>query len=391
MSILSRLDEQPDGPCDRRNGIIFYDQISGIREELRKVDTASSGQLEEAKSTIFQRLNDITRIESENGAELLTALDGIRTQVKPISHDHAKIMNKLNDISATGRLIENHMQSCNTLEAISMDAMCRMFRAELISVVIPTMETYLDSYKANHSAQLEDIRKTLNQMVSDFGHFSVNKSTGDDQVENQSPAASFHDADVPNDAFAPRPPHPVKTTNKLFSAVKSVTPDSNHAVQKWNLLWRRTWTFRWPIGVTMIQVSLSRYRPPGTRRIFEAFVDPHSPVTRYSTYVSISFRPAPSLIIGRGISLTCKGQQDQRGFYQICPMLATFAVIPDDAEIFQCIERDDVDGLRVLFDAGLAAPTDRDVSHRSLLHVSTFFASNSGPQRMTVSASRNQW
>ena len=359
-------------PYDRRNGIEFYEQISGIRKDLGQIDTASSSQLEEAKSTIGQRLNDVIRIGSDSRAELQMALDGIRTLVKPISDNHAKVMDKLNDISTTTLSSERHMQSCNTLQATSTNAICRMLRAELTSVVMPTVEEHLNSYKANQNAQLESIRKSLDQIVSDFGHLSVDKNASlNEHGNNQSPEADPHDTELQNDAYVPHCRHPAKATDNLFDAFRPGPSDSNLVVQSWTLLWRRTWIFRWPIGVMIVHVSFSHCRSPGTRRTFEAFANAPPPLTRYSSFVSITFRPAPSFLIARGISLECTGQQDQRGFYQICPMLATFAIIPDDAEAIKCVIGDDVDGLRALFDAGLAAPTDRNDGLYSLLHVST--------------------
>ena len=322
---------------------------------------------------ISQRLNDVARLGSENRAELQIALDGIRTLVQPISDNQAEVRDKLNDISAMIRTSEGHMQSCNTLQATSIDVICRMLRAELPSVVMPIVEEHLNPYKANHNAQLEAIRKCLDRIVSDSGHLSVGKPASfDDQAGNQSPAVDRHDTEIPIDKFIPCTQHPATTTDYMIDAVRPATSESNHVAQSWTLLWRRTRSFKWPIGVLIVHVSLSCCRSPGTRREFEAFANFPPPLTRYSSFVSITFRPAPSLLITRGISLECKRQQDQRGFYQICPMLATFAIIPDDAEAFQCVERNDVDGLRALFDAGLAAPTDRDAQLGSLLHVSTF-------------------
>ena len=358
-------------PDDRRNGIKYYEQISGIREDLRQIDTASSSQLE-AKSATIQRLNDITRIESENGAELQRALDDIRNLVEPVSENHAKVIDKLNDISATTRSNEGHMQSCNTFQATSTDAICRMLRAELISVIMPTVEEHLNSYKATHNAQLQDIRKSIDWIVSELGHLSVDKPASfDDHLKKQSPAADPHDTVCQNEAFVPHSRHLAKTTDNIFDAARLASSGSIHAVRSWTLLWRRNWVFRWPIGVLTVHVSVSCCRSPVKRREIEAFANP-PPSTRFSSFVSITFRPAPSLLMTRGISLECKRQQDQRGFYQICPMLATFAIIPDDAEAIKCVMRDDVDGLRALFDAGLAAPTDRTARLDSLLHVSTF-------------------
>ena len=265
------------------------------------------------------------------------------------------------------------MQSCNTLQATSTDAIFRMLRAELTSVVTPTVEEHLNSYKTYHNAQLESIRKSLNRIVSDIGHLSVDKpALFDGLVGSQSSAAGFHPTESCNDNIIPHTRQPDKITDNLSSAIGPTTSNSNQVEQLWTLLWRRTWIFHWPIGIMIVHVSLSHRRSPCIRRKFEAFANSYPPLTRYSSSVSINFRPASSFLINRGLFLGCKAQQDQRGYNQISPMLATFAIIPDDAEAFQCVRRNDVDSLRALFDAGLAAPTDRNAELDSLLHVGAF-------------------
>ena len=70
--------------------------------------------------------------------------------------------------------------------------------------------------------------------------------------------------------------------------------------------------------------------------------------------------------------MVCESKQDQRGYYQICPMISTFAIVSHDADAFICVMRGDISGLQYLFEAQLAAPTDRDLNSISLLHVSGF-------------------
>ena len=72
--------------------------------------------------------------------------------------------------------------------------------------------------------------------------------------------------------------------------------------------------------------------------------------------------------------MVCESRQDRRGYYQICPMISGFAVVPKDSDAFKCATKRDITGLQQLFAAGLAAPTDRDIDAGSLLHVSIFHA-----------------
>ncbi|KAL8718775.1 MAG: hypothetical protein Q9181_008157, partial [Wetmoreana brouardii] len=76
--------------------------------------------------------------------------------------------------------------------------------------------------------------------------------------------------------------------------------------------------------------------------------------------VAIEFLAARSLIQLRGLTLSVASTQDQRGYHQICPLISTFAVVPEDAEIMGFALMDDVEGIQDLFERRLAAPSDRD-------------------------------
>ena len=143
-------------------------------------------------------------------------------------------------------------------------------------------------------------------------------------------------------------------------------------VGSWSRSWSRSWIFRWRIGVLTVTISAHQSRPRLRPRNCRAFKIMKPSSARYTYRVSLGFRPAPSLRVRRGLSLVCESQQDQRGYYQICPMISTFAIVPSDSEVFSCVVHGDIPGLQYLFEARLAAPTDRNTDGYSLLHVSAF-------------------
>lgn len=55
---------------------------------------------------------------------------------------------------------------------------------------------------------------------------------------------------------------------------------------------------------------------------------------------------------------------------RICPSIKTFNVITNDSEIIRCVELDDLQGMRLLFDRKEASPRDVDEAGYSLLSVS---------------------
>ncbi|KAL9031741.1 MAG: hypothetical protein Q9196_000251 [Gyalolechia fulgens] len=67
-----------------------------------------------------------------------------------------------------------------------------------------------------------------------------------------------------------------------------------------------------------------------------------------------------SLLQLRGFTLSIANTQDQRGYYQTCPSISTFAVIPKSSEVMIFALSNNVDGIQNLFKRRLAAPSDRD-------------------------------
>ncbi|KAL8793251.1 MAG: hypothetical protein Q9195_004187 [Heterodermia aff. obscurata] len=356
----------------QRNAIQLYEQASSIRNDLRQNDVATSSQIQIATSSINQRLHDIARVESDAIAAQKTTLDSVHTLLEPITDNHATIMNKLNDLLTVMKGNEGHLRTNTLLQATSKDDILRMVRAELRMVVIPSMEEYLNAYKSSHNTQLERIRRDLDQMVSALGHLSVVDLAAKKNKGNQESATGLQDSEFRDDVFYHQRP-PTENMNQLPQVFRRANLNDDHVVQAWSHSWRQTWIFRWRIGVLMVHITASYCQSPVRQQEFQAFKHCRAPMTRYSYHVSVYFQPAPNLLIARGIFIRCKSQQDQRGSYEISPRLATFAIVPYDAEVFKFVRNRDLAGLRVLFETGLAAPTDRTEDSLSLLHVSEFY------------------
>ena len=280
-------------------------------------------------------------------------------------------MNKLNHLLNVMKGNEEHLRTNTLLQATSGDNIIRMVRAELRRVIIPSVEDYLNAYKSSHNTQLEGIRRDLDQIVSALGHLSVVELAAKKNKGNQESATGLQDSEFRNDVFFHQKP-PTENMNQLPRVLRGANLNDDHVVHSWSHSWRQTWIFRWRIGVLKVHITASYCQSPVRQQEFQAFKHCRAPTTRYSYHVSIDFQPAPSLHLARGILIRCKSQQDQRGSYEISPMLATFAIVPDDAEAFKCVKNRDLAGLRVLFETGLAAPTDRTESSYSLLHVSEY-------------------
>ena len=131
--------------------------------------------------------------------------------------------------------------------------------------------------------------------------------------------------------------------------------------------WSCSWKFHWRIGTLRVTISttVTKRRESPDYRV-GGFVSPQK-----SYQVTVQFIPAQSLIQLRGLELSIANRQDQRGYYQICPLLSTFAVVPYDAEVFRFVYENNIDGIQDLFQRRLAAPSDRDKDGTTLLMVSS--------------------
>ena len=330
--------------------------------------------IQQTQSSINQCRDQVARIESDNLTAQRSTLNGIRISAEAVPDNHETTMNKLDQLGsilASTRMGEAHLRSTTAFETPTADASLRILRAELRRVVKPTVEECLDSYKSNHEVQLEGIRKNLDQIILELGRASQDQDVSNHIKGSQESITNAEKCDTQDDDVLPP-----ETANGNMDLIRSgVSPEaqSNRGkVESWSRSWRRSWIFRWPIGVLIVTVSASQSRSRLRRRSCEAFKIMKPSSARYTYRVSLAFQPAPSLWVRRGISMVCESQQDQRGCYQICPMISTFAIVPRDAEVFSCVERGDIPGLQYLFEARLAAPTDRNPNSMTLLHVSAF-------------------
>ncbi|KAL9003322.1 MAG: hypothetical protein Q9188_003798 [Gyalolechia gomerana] len=154
----------------RRNGIKIYEQVSSIRGDLQQSDAATANQLREAKSSISQLIGEAARDGSDKLSEQVKMLGSIQTLVEPVPDNYAKTIDRLEDLVTAMQLSAAHQRSSTTLEATSMDILRRLPRAELTSLVLPTVGEHLDSYESSQDAELKGIRKNLDRIVSVLGH-----------------------------------------------------------------------------------------------------------------------------------------------------------------------------------------------------------------------------
>ena len=359
--------------CARRTGIKIYEKISNLRDDMQSHMTNTDRSFEQ-QSSISQQLDEAARTHSSSFTTQTNTLKEIRMLAEPIHDNYITTITKLDELGSTlasMRMSEGYLHSTCTFQTPSTDVLRRLLRAELRRVVKPTVEEYLDSYKSSQNAQLEGIRRNLDQIVMDLGRSQQEEATMKHNEGFPESTKSIDDFDMQDDDSLPFE-STIENIDLFASTARPGTLSHNSVPESWSQLSSQTWIFRWRIGVLIVTVSTSHLKPRFRRRTCQAFKTFKSSSARYSYRVKIEFQPASRLLVTRAISVICESRQDQRGCYQISPMISTFATVPRDAEAFRCVEKDDISGLRYLFEARLAAPTDRDADSFSLLHVSTF-------------------
>ncbi|KAL8855934.1 MAG: hypothetical protein Q9178_007448 [Gyalolechia marmorata] len=292
---------------------------AGLHADLSKF-TQSSQALLPVQEAIRSGLNNLNDAVSTGQSTLNTKLEYISTTLSRIS------------------VRNNHLQSSTIVIAPSEDVLAR--------VIMPTVQQCLEKFKASLDPQLGDIRKKVDEMAQQV----CSRSSGDGISSSSSSTPDRTQSHIHQDSVDLINPCDLRTSP--FGASQY----QNQPISRLYKRWYYTWRFRWTIGTLCVTISTSVTKRSTSPDYSTSGFVPSQKVWR----VTVTFIPAISLYQFRGVLLSAENTRDQRGYYQICPFLSTFAVVPNDAEVMECARRNDVEGLQSLFQRGLAAPSDRD-------------------------------
>ncbi|KAL8930217.1 MAG: hypothetical protein Q9208_000834 [Pyrenodesmia sp. 3 TL-2023] len=273
----------------------------------------------------------------------------------------------MNEIHAFRSLLDtsSHVRTDTTVWVPTEAAVARVVRAELRRVVKPTIEQCLNTFKANPDDQSQRRLKDMDKVAEYFGQELHETS------HSCSSSASHPTSDAPIDKICTQ--GDTRVTGLLAAAPmgydSSMVPERpNGFLVQHSKHWRRSKVIKWAIGTLRVTVT-------STRTIFNVSYVGEIPQPQTAYRIAIEFQPAPNLIISRGLTLSLARTQDQRGHYQVCPLLATFAIVPEDADVMLFARRNDVAGLQSLFERRLAAPNDRNETGQTPLMVAAAYGS----------------
>lgn len=262
------------------------------------------------------------------------------------THEH---LDSIESSLSQMRLREDHVRSQTAIRAPTEAILARVFRAELQRVVMPTVRQCFDKYKANADGKLDGVKESIDEMARQLDRGLHGDTPFHTRDPTESPLTTF-------DSAALRERGAIATaTATVENSTTSTIPDDEYISTRRRQHWRRSWKFKWAIGRLWVTITSSRVQTRIPRQFYVGIVPSAQKVYR----VAIYFQPAQSLITFRGLTLSVDGTQDQRGHYQLCPAISTFAIVSSDADVFAFARDDNVEGLINLFDKRLAAPSDR--------------------------------
>ncbi|KAL8849088.1 MAG: hypothetical protein Q9221_005932 [Calogaya cf. arnoldii] len=236
----------------QRNGIEIHSDLIGRLDQLGRRHEDTARNIREELILGNAKLHaDLTSLTQTSQA-LSPAQESLGSRMtdlhKTVSAGQTTILDRINALGTSPshtQIRSNHVQSSTILTVPTEDVLARVFRAELQRVIVPTVQQCFDTFKANSDPQVEEIKKTIDEMAQQLG----SRSCGNER-------------------------HSVEPMNNT-----SQTSDTQR------------------------------------------------------------------LIHFRGLELSVGSKSDQRGFYQICPFLSTFAIVPEDAEIFRFVRANKIEGI----------------------------------------------
>jgi hypothetical protein len=239
-------------------------------------------------------------------------------------------------------------------------------RYELSKVLTPIFEVNFAKSESRNEALLGEMKSIVERSASDLSRNLMSMDTQSQtgmKPSSQSQLPYSVEEDQPPDLSSfdeARPPH--QGADAFQALTKPATNQERYPQEPSspNTTRRRIWS-HWSsaswVGTVRIEV----------RRITQ--VDKTSGSQQRNFDLSISFWPSRYLPRRRCISLFYTNKANECGYFQICPMIATFPIISDNAPVWLCIRNADLDGLHSLFVKGLASPDDQMGKGTTLLHV----------------------
>lgn len=324
-----------------------------LSEESGRRHLNTKAEIKADISTMGIELHDALRALDQKAQESSAKQEYLKELLdsQNLSHNEnqVRIMNEIHEFRSSLSDISSLVRSYITVR-VPTEAVPRVVRAELLRVLKPIMEQYFNTFKANTDDQSRTMLKKPDEMAEYFGQELLETSHScSSRASHLRSDPAIDKKCIQDDPGATGLLEPAQMRYESFM----VPERPNEFLARRSKQWRRSMVTKWPIGTLRVTVT-STHTTSNVSYVGEI------PQPQATYRITIEFQPAQNLITLRGLTLSLAHIQDQRGHYQVCPLLATFAVVPEYADVMIFARKNDVAGLQSLFERRLAAPSDRD-------------------------------
>ncbi|KAL8911006.1 MAG: hypothetical protein Q9171_003742 [Xanthocarpia ochracea] len=348
-----------------------YENVLLLPEEIERHHLNTKNEIQADLGTMKIGLHDALRGFGQKAQESLVKQEHLKRLLESqhLSHneDQVRLINEIHDVRSSLSDISSHVRTITTVRVPTESDVARVIRAEFLRVLKPTFEQCLDTFKASTDDQLRSMLKKLDEMAEHFGQELPETS------HSCSSSNSYLSSDSATDQKCAR--DDMGATGLLEPAQMghespTVLERNNGFLVRRSKHWRRAKVIKWAIGTLRITVTSTHTTSTNVSYVGEI------PQPQKAYRITIEFQPAQYLITLRGLKLSLAHIQDQRGHYEVSPLLATFAIVPTDADVMGFAWDNDVAGLQSLFERRLAAPSDRDETGSSPLMGAAFWGAS---------------
>ncbi|KAL8823279.1 MAG: hypothetical protein Q9191_006003 [Dirinaria sp. TL-2023a] len=314
-----------------------------------------SDDLQESQNTISLQLIGIKRNVDSSTTDNKHLNAAIGSVVNNQTQDSQKLDNIMNTLTHL-QLAKGCIDSDTVRENLTVDLLTRIIRTEIRGSMIPLMEKTFQKCNASNDQKLDGLCQSIDLLSADVGsRLAAHQEQQSCSMDHKDMARSQDQGTHSTENF---------DTPYIFPESNTITsPNQDKRIKFWNFGWKMAL----PIGTFSVRVTLRTKTE--AKVIAQAYKIHKGPFSR-RYHFAIIFQPAENILRMGGFLLLYKMKQDQQSTYPaLCPTVTLFNVIPRDADIFHCIRKNNIDGLKRLLMERKASPNDRDPSGMTVLDV----------------------
>ncbi|KAL8868146.1 MAG: hypothetical protein Q9174_005181 [Haloplaca sp. 1 TL-2023] len=275
----------------------------GIRSLRKELKTSNAG-LHANLTNLTQRSEALLPSQEALRSGLTDLYDTVSAGQSTINAGLDNISTTLSQMS----IRNDALHSSTVVTAPTEDVLARIFRAELLRVLLPTVEQCFDQFKASPDPQLAAMRRKIDEMAHHLSSSPADRTSGDiNSARIASPEAGNTSSHIYQDS--PDLAYPHDTRASSFG-----TPTFRKQ-RRLHQQWIRYWTFHWKIGTVRVSISTAankRQVPRNTVLCPEDITSVVEILLALRADVNAQFRGSSPL---HDLFRTLEGDQDSKPLY----------------------------------------------------------------------------